>query len=69
MSNRLTVWKGVPLPEPRIHYPLSEMDAGDSVILKTKKHVSAMVTTAHRRGIKLTHRRLKNGTYRVWRLA
>ena len=66
----INIDKGIPVP---IKYPFHKMEVDDSFIVPDNIKRSAVGIAARRYGVannkKFTFRRLKDGTYRCWRIA
>lgn len=70
MSEKFVVEKGIPLPAkilPR-KWVLPELAVGDSFVVPSHRAVVALNIRAGEIGQKCAHRKLANGTYRIWRV-
>ena len=71
MNNaEIAIDKNIPMPErdPRAHYPLNEMEVGDSFVIDTER-ANAVRVRASQLGKKVSIRKLGDGTSRVWLVA
>jgi hypothetical protein len=71
MKTELKIESGVPIPPPRhlngMTAVMRRMKIGDS--FSCEKPAGTFHSTAALAGIKISMRRLDDGTYRVWRIA
>ena len=63
----MEIEKGVPIPGKRSKYPFAQMEVGDSFIESVAKQVG-IHSCARCFGIKISTRKMGDGTIRVWRV-
>ena len=75
MKDTIKIDKGIPIPSRRNKYPLSQMEVGDSFLIKsgkldamkTRNRVASSITSYRRQGWNFTQRLVENGI-RIWRI-